>query len=298
MRKSKSKFKFYIIATVVFSISFFVVAQAFAAEIFFETKTQKMARGQQFDVKIFINTDGENINAIEGKIIFPADKLVLKETQDGNSIINFWIEQPEFKNGKILFSGIVPGGFNGQRGLIFSTTFWAQKEGNSTIEFNDIKTLLNDGKGTLANTVISNLKLVISEQIPAFSPSTAEIKDTDVPEAFKPIIASDPAIFDGKYFLVFATQDKGSGIDHYEVREGGKPFIVAESPYLLQNQNLSEKIVVKAIDNNDNERIGTLASQKMLLWYKNYWILAILIAIGFIIVETVWRKILWQNLRK
>ena len=29
----------------------------------------------------------------------------------------------------------------------------------------------------------------------------------------------DPNVFDGKWFLVFAALDKGSGIDHYEVME-------------------------------------------------------------------------------
>lgn len=67
---------------------------------------------------------------------------------------------------------------------------------------------------------------------------------------------SDPAIFDGKYFLVFATQDKGSGISHYEVCEGGKrKCAIAESPYLLQNQKLNQKIFVKAVDKNGNEYI-------------------------------------------
>ena len=64
-------------------------------------------------------------------------------------------------------------------------------------------------------------------------------------------------IFDGKYFLVFATQDKGSGIDHYEVSEdNGASFIPAVSPYLLKNQSLDTKIIVKAFDKKGNEKIA------------------------------------------
>ena len=160
-----------------------------------------------------------------------------------------------------------------------------------------MKTLLNDGTGTETNTTISNLQFVISGQGPASQPAVVETKDIDIPESFEPMVASDPAIFDGKYFLVFVTQDKGSGIDHYEVREGREPFVVAESPYLLQDQNLHKKIAVKAVDRSGNERLITLPPQKPLPWYENYIILAILIIMVFI-TGVILRKGLWKKFIK
>ena len=55
---------------------------------------------RQFQANILLNTQGDKINAIEGKIIFPSDKLELKEIkeelnvkvpEDEKSVSNLWI---------------------------------------------------------------------------------------------------------------------------------------------------------------------------------------------------------------
>jgi len=288
-----SKLKiFFLLSTFYFLLS----GSAFAAEVSFDTKTQEIKVNQLFEVSVFINTDEESINAIEGKIIFPRDLLEIKNINDGNSIINFWIEKPKSTSeGQIAFSGIIPGGYNDSRGLIFSITFLAKKEGNGAIKFGEVKALRNDGQGTEADVKISNFQFLISKQIPISEIPMPEIKDNEPPEEFAPQIASDPTIFEGKWFLVFATQDKGSGIDHYEVCEGKSKCIAAESPYLLQNQDLDEEIIVKAVDKSGNERVATIPARFARPWYKDYAILAILIIAA--LVYLIW-KILWKKRRK
>ncbi|MDP2162330.1 MAG: hypothetical protein Q8K02_17755, partial [Flavobacterium sp.] len=211
MKNSKLQFKSYLLLASVIVASFLVVAPAFAAEAFFKTKTQEIKTNQSFEVGIFINTDRESINAIEGKIIFPRDLLEIKKINDGNSIINFWIEKPKsVSEGQIAFSGIVPGGYNDSQGLIFSITFLAKKEGIGIIEFNGVKVLRNDGKGTEATLTISDFQFLISNP-PAGKPApqvtTPKTEDRNPPEEFTPQIAADPALFKGEWFLVFATQD-------------------------------------------------------------------------------------------
>lgn len=270
----------------------------FAADLSFEVKNSDIRTGDAFEAGFFLNTGGEDINAVEGKIVFPEKLLELKEIKDGNSIINLWIERPKAKNGEILFSGIIPGGYMDRRGLVFSMVFQALQEGPGAIEIRDMRTLLNDGKGTAANTTISDSRFVISATAPAAQPAAVEKKDIDMPEAFEPAVASDPTMFDGKYFLVFAAQDKGSGIDRYEVREGERPFVAAESPHLLQNQHLDEEIAVKAVDKSGNERVVVLPPTKASPRYQNYWIFAILVIAAVIIVGVVLGKILWQRFLK
>ncbi len=275
------------------TIFLFSASSVFAAESFFETKNPEIRLGDKFEVNFFLNTNNEDINAVEGKIIFPKNLIELKEIKDGNSIINFWIERPKINGGEISFSGIIPGGYSGKKGFILSAIFQSIQEGEGLIEVRDIKALLNDGQGTETKITISNLQFVISKQAPLLKPAPIEKKDTDMPEMFEPTVASDPTMFDGKYFLVFATQDKGSGIDHYEVCEGKRKCVVAESPYLLKNQSLDEEIVVKAIDKSGNERIVTLPPQKPAVWYKNYLILAIIIlvvAAAYFVWKFLWRK--------
>ena len=277
---------------ILLSIAFLFPYHLFAAEVSFDTKSQDIKVNQLFEVGVFINTDEESINAIEGKIIFPQDLLEIKKINDGNSIINFWIEKPKSApQGPIAFSGIVPGGYNDSRGLIFSIAFLAKKGGGGAIEFSGVKALRNDGQGTEAPLTISNFKFLISNQ-PAGEPipqiTTPKTEDRNPPEEFTPQIAADPAIFDGKWFLVFATQDKGSGIDHYEVCDGKRKCVAAESPYLLQNQDLDEGIVVKAVDKSGNERAVTIPAQKSRAWYKDYVIIAILIIAA--IAYLIWKK--------
>ena len=266
----------------------------FAAEITLEAKIREIKVNQVFEVKVFINTDGESVNAIEGRIVFPPELLAAEKINDGGSIINFWIEKPRFESGQITFAGIIPGGYESRQGLIFSAVFLAKKEGRGLIRFSEARALRNDGQGTKVDIKISSLQFSVFKQILVPQPPQIEIIDIEPPETFMPEIARDPAIFEGKWFLVFATQDKNSGINHYEVREGNKPFVIAESPYLLQNQNLDEKIIVKAVDNSGNERKEILPPPRPRPWYKNYFIFAALIIIAAALAY-LGRRILWRK---
>src|SRR3989338_3332078 len=141
----------------IFSLGLILPQMVFAAQSSFDAKTTQAQVGKNFEVTLFVNTEQENINAFEGKIIFPNDLLDLKEIRDGNTIVNFWVERPhkeqgtgDKKQGEIAFSGITPGGYEGEKGLLFSAVFRALREGVGVLEVKDVKALLNDGKGTPA----------------------------------------------------------------------------------------------------------------------------------------------------
>jgi len=277
----------------------FAAVPVFAANIFFNAKSQSFAQGEEFLVQVFLNTEGESVNAIEGRVVFPADLLEAREIREGNSSISFWIEKARIlQPGVVTFSGITPGGLSGLKEFLFSVVFRSKKEGRGAIQTDALRILRNDGKGTPVIVKVSPLQFSISQKFSPISPMIESIKDTEPPEGFKPTIESDPSIFDGKYFFVFATQDKGSGIDRYEVREGfWGGFHIAESPYLLQSQKLDKKIFVKAVDKNGNERIEILYPPHWYPWYENYWIFGILI-IGALAIFYIVRKILWQKSAK
>jgi len=262
-----------------FSIFYFLDSSiAKAAELRFVTQTQEINIGQQFQVDLVIDTEQKSINAFEGKIVFPSNLIEIKEVRDGNSIVNFWIERPSINSKSyILYSGITPGGFSGQNGLIFSLVFESLKEGQGAIEIQNTKLLLNDGLGTESSLTVKNLEFRIQdlETTEPLYPKSYILyppKDTDPPDSFTPKIANDPTLFDGKHFLVFATQDKISGIDRYEIKETRNKKIgawitrwrVAESPYILQDQDLRSYIFVKAVDNAGNERIEIIVPQNPL----------------------------------
>ena len=272
---------------------------AFAAEISFDAKTTQTQVGEQFKIDLIIDTEQKSINAFEGRIAFPSDLIEIKEVRDGNSIVNFWIERPSITSKSyILYSGITPGGFSGQNGLIFSLIFESLKEGQGAIEIQNTRALLNDGLGTESSLTVNNLEFRIQElriADPLYPKPyiLAPIEDIDPPDSFTPKIANDPALFDGKHFLVFATQDKGAGISHYEIKEAQTKKLrwltrwrVAESPYVLQDQDLRSYIFVKAVDNARNERIEIIAPQNPLRWYESMsnWAIILLIVIIVIII--------------
>lgn len=271
--------------------------KAEAAQFFLGGAAQEVGVNQQLRVDLFINTEDKEVNAFGGVVTFPRNLLELKEVRDGNSIVNFWVDKPRIAadSNKLVFSGITPGGYNGKEGLIFSLIFEAKNEGGGVIEIEEGRSFLNDGQGIELKTDSSGFSFVAIRD--SIRGDSWTMKDTEPPETFRPEIAKDESVFDGKWFLVFATQDKGSGVDHYEVREGWRgEFRIAESPYPLQSQNLDKKIFVKAVDKDGNKRIETLYPPNYKPWYQNYWIIAILILIvTAIIVGAILRKILWQK---
>jgi len=342
--KSVNKFpKLYILNSIFLIFSLYSVfyilnpIPVIAAEIFFEAEKGEIALGQDFQVNLKIDAQNESINAIEGKIVFPEDLLQLKEIRDGDSIINFWVERAFFRNDscannlcQLFFSGIIPGGFEGitgpdsqgrKPGKILGLIFRTKKVGEGAINIESVKALLNDGLGTSAKVSLLPLQFKISSETP-YMPEPSSIEDNQPPEEFQPIIAQDPNIFEGKYFLVFASQDKGSGIDHYEVYENSgfriqnlgkmikkilcpKSYILnswdaAESPYLLNDQNLRSYVYVKTADKAGNERITVLPPRYPLLWYENYWIWAMIIVgiIVGIIIAYFGSRILWRKYKK
>jgi len=83
------------------------------------------------------------------------------------------------------------------------------------------------------------------------------LEDNVGPEPFAVSVNREKSLFNNKYFIVFNTQDKDSGIARYEVKEGEGEFILAESPYLLKNQRLGQEITVRAVDHGGNETFAS-----------------------------------------
>lgn len=281
-----------------FSLAFLFTSPAFAAEVSFVSEKHTFAQNEEFLVSVYLNTEGESINAFEGKLFFPSDFLEKKEIRDGNSLINFWVERPDLKpsvNGEkreaISFSGITPGGFLGTKGFLFSVVFRAKKSGEGTIGTDNLRFLRNDGTGTPAKVKALPFSFSISGKTVPEGTVFEAIKDSEPPESFTPLISKDQNLFDGKFFLVFATQDKGSGLDYYEVKEeGSESFSRAESPYLLKNQRLDAKILVKAIDKAGNERVAEVPAQNLASW-KQIAILLFLMALAiFVFRKKIWKK--------
>jgi len=272
---------------------------ASAAEVRLETNKVKVKTGEQLTAKIVVHA-AEAINAVEGQLIFLSEMLKVKEVRDGNSVVNFWITKPRLEApGVFFFSGITPGGFSGTNNLIFSVVFEAWQTGLASVKLQAIRLLLNDGTGAETSATLNNLAIVVEPGDSKLREETATT-DKEAPEVFSPVLARDSALFAGKFFIAFATQDKNSGLSHYRIKEyrfkmfsfltGWK---TVQSPYMLQDQALKSYIVVQAVDNATNPRTVVLAPAYPLLWYESvfYRVIITIILFGFLaVVSKIWIK--------
>lgn len=251
------------------------------------------ARNETVTVPVLLDAGGESVNGIEGTIMYPAGMMDLKEIQDANSKINFWIEKPHATApGTVSFSGITPGGLSGGRELLFNLVFHTKdNESTGAIAVN-ATVFRNDGTGAAVVVPVTRTNISINAALAAASQAKT-LADRDNPEAFVPLIGKDENLFEGKAFVAFSTQDKGSGIDHYEVKEGvfGK-YITAESPYVLHHQSLKKIIYIKAVDRSGNREVVSIRGNNMHSVYLFWIIIGILFAVIVtgILYKKVWRK--------
>ncbi len=246
-----------------------------AAILYLEPSSSGYYQGDTFLVEARIDTQGECINTVKVELSFASNILEIKDFSQGNSLLSLWTKEPEFSNetGLVSFSGGVPGGYCGKLagdfdisnllGRIIFQVYQApliNKPINTRVEFSENSyVLLHDGLGTKAPLITQGAIVNILSGIPEFPRQEWQelLKgDTIVPESFIIILEQNPIVFEGKYFITFSTTDKQTGIAHYEVQEGEKEWKRANSPYLLEDQGLSDTIKVKAVDKAGNEYIA------------------------------------------
>lgn len=145
-----SKITKIIIAVLFFGLPFFAYAEN--ASLYLRPASGLFSVGSTFELGIYLNTGGNNINAIKADLSFPPDKLQVVSPSLGKSIIALWVVQPTFSNsrGSISFEGgIPPPGVNTTDGLISTVVFRVMQPGQASITVNDgSRVYLADGKGT------------------------------------------------------------------------------------------------------------------------------------------------------
>lgn len=283
------KTKFYIL--IIFLI---YAAPAFSAsfDIVPKTSDPDYKVGDEILFEINLDTNGLSYNTVDGKVLV-GNNLEIKQVITGSSIISAWIESPiDTKNNQIDFSGIIAGGFKGN-GNLFQIILVPKYSGETNISTSENFVYINDGLGT-EEKIEDTIHIVdVRDTYKKEQNTLVYLKDTTPPEKFEVTLIKDRKIEDGKYILVFQAIDKGSGIKTYEILEGKKLFKQATSPYVLVNQKINERIYVKAIDHDGNERtVRVYIPEKVCLGVKCFdQKIAILILIcAFILSFILWRK--------
>jgi hypothetical protein len=305
-----------------------------AATLYIDPPLPTINRSDSITLSVRVDTDeaaGECVNAVDAVIHYdPSIQPV--DVSLGDSIFSVWVEPPKInpENRTITFAGGIPNGYCGRiegdprlSNVIAKIVFRSpglqigggDEANTATVSFGDeSQVYLNDGQGTLAALTTYPSKITL-ERTPGqtITDSWRESVQNDMtpPQQFGIALERDTKAFDGKYFIVFNTSDKETGISHYEVMEeplsefgrfawGGAdaPWIEARSPYVLSDQSLNSTIRVRALDKAGNEYIATyvpLESERKMSTETLYGYVAI--AVGLTVIGVL-GMIVWQWVRR
>jgi hypothetical protein len=267
-----------------------------AAFLYLDPAEPVVYRGDTITVSLRLDTDtDECVNVVDAVLQYD-EGIRAVDVSRGDSILNIWVEDPKINEMErtITFAGGITGGYCGRAAgdpsltnviadIVFQSPGFAIGGGgdskNPSITIADSSSvLLNDGFGTIAplrsqGAVITLEGVPGTERTDTWSARVAD--DTVAPSDFALTLFRDETAFSGNYFITWNTQDKQSGIDHYEVMEeplkdfyafrwgrADAPWVETESPYVLKDQTLNSTIRVKAIDKAGNETIAVLVPDK------------------------------------
>jgi len=260
------------------TLLFVAPSVSFAATLYLDPDGGEYHPGDTFIVSVRLDVGGECVNVVAGEIAYPKDLLRASAFSQGESILTLFTEQPKIdaQAGRVTFMGGVPGGYCGRIAgdpgyanivgkIIFSvpaTTLPGTLPAVEVLPTSQV--LLADGRGTPA-TLLTNKALftIASGTGQGINEWLDELReDATPPESFAIDLHRNEATAGGRYFVVFQTTDKQSGVAKYELieRDVDRPEYIrgtrtkatwrpVESPYVLQDQTLQSTIVVRAIDN-------------------------------------------------
>lgn len=280
------------------SYVFFAVPAASAATLSIDPPLGHFGPGDTFVLTVRLDTTPEEcVNAVSAEINYPTDWMKASAVSKGESFLTLWPEEPsvDLLKGVVRFDGGIPAGYCGRvQGDPGKTNIVAKiiftipgnmiggKTASGTVPLAvmfgpSTKILLNDGFGTAAPLTLQSGAYVRELSSVGLKNEWLDIvhQDTIAPELFQVQLAHDANTFQGKYFIIFSTVDKQSGVDHYEVSEDdpnqfgfvrGKKyekalFARAKSPYVLTDQELKSRVTVRAYDAAGNVSEAILSPQ-------------------------------------
>lgn len=318
-------------------IGWFYPASSHASALYIDPPTSELFSGDSVTLAVRLNVDeatGECINTIDGTITYPAH-IVPVDYSIGDSIIRVWVEEPKINTEErtITFAGGIPNGYCGRiagdprlTNNILNLVFRAPgmvvdidtetDRSKATIGFTaDTAVYLNDGLGTRISPTTYSAEISLNSGLGTEikNPWSKTVSSDNVPpEKFSITLQRDDKTFNGRYYIIFNTVDKQTGISEYQVMEeelsalgsfswgaANAPWITARSPYVLEDQSLNSVIRVKAIDKAGNQYIATLIPDESLRHFMSAGFLRnimLFTALGIFLLMVV--AIVWVGVRR
>lgn len=163
-----------------------------AASLYFSPGSGTYTVGQDFSVSVYVSTPDQAMNAAQGVIGFPSDRLQVTSLGKAGSIMSLWVQEPSFSNaqGAVNFEGIVLNpGYTGSNGKILTINFKVKAAGSGTLSFTSGSVLANDGQGTNIVSGLSSANFSLVATIaPGVPETSAPVPATNTPSA--PVVSS------------------------------------------------------------------------------------------------------------
>lgn len=284
----------------------FLPQTSLAGVLSFQSESNTIAPQQEILVTVLVDTEGVKINGISGSVVYNHEELELVEVWSGDSIVPLWIENPRPTpgvEGLLSFAGVIPGGYNGNNGTVFSLVMRTlSTSGESVLNLGNIILTKHSETGERIPGRGENLTLEISPFSGALAQTTRH--DTIPPEPFDPIVARGQDLFEGKHFVVFNTEDYQSGIAYYEILETSEqlsPEVLdspalswqpATSPAEIKDQSLGSYIYIRAHDNVGNTQLAILPPQNRQIPARPWSVIHILFGV---LVVGLLGTVLWKR---
>lgn len=296
--------------------------QAWAAHLYLDPPGTTHGRTDTFLVPVRIDPQGSCINAVSVHLAYNPTMLSVVDVGVGSSIVSLWTVRPTIERGptgevgRVVLEGGIPGGYCGRvSGDLGAADVLAELVVTGRSPYGEesaeaVRTSIvvdpatavyrNDGTGAAADLTVlgADLTFIAASSSPVNAWLETVKEDTIAPELFEITLVEGPSVGSNKHYIAFSTTDKQSGIDHYEVLETDPDrfgfltwvpreshWVRGESPYVLRDQELRSKVLVKAVDKNGNERVVEYTPPLSLLHVLTYPalllpILALLVCVG------------------
>jgi len=254
--------KFLLISIIFLSCLIFSRATVFAADVSISLPAHANV-GSTFEVLINASTDEELINSVDITIDYPEELLTFVGYKNDGGVMRLWIDSPHEKDGKVYFSGIIPGGVMGlydtnKKGLspipLARLLFVGKSAGNAELSFTKAEILKNDGMGTPLLLDQRGAQMTINDAGNDSSENEENIEDKNPPEPFFITFIESSLSTGTPGMIVFQADDSLSGIKEYKMKIGASEWQNTKSPQAVSRGIFPHKITIRAFDFYGNFR--------------------------------------------
>ncbi|KKS44527.1 hypothetical protein A2567_01215 [Candidatus Azambacteria bacterium RIFOXYD1_FULL_42_11] len=151
-------YKFILIFALFFALW---IPAAKAAILTLSTEKDSFNVGDRFEANIKINSDGANVNAVQGTLEYPKDILEIISTDKTGSFVDFWLREPEFSNetGRLVFMGGAFRGISGESLQVLKINFKVKSVGKNDLKITDAAITASDDFGTNVLSGVSGIQI-------------------------------------------------------------------------------------------------------------------------------------------